>query len=314
MKWLLFLTSCLFTINVSAQKIPYGKSKYFQYLNEDYAELQSKEGAAYVRMFYGIDSLKPHYEVRDYTIDGKLMFIATSSSKEYLLFDGPCTYFNSLRKPLMTGNYTNSKPSGDWLEYYNNGQIKLQLTYSDGTKLIHNSWDSLGHPEVKDDNGLFVGRDSAGTVVLKGAVKNGWQEGKWEGYDKDGKLFYEEKYFNGKLVKGSKYLSDGTIVNYDVEEQTPTFPGGEKRLYKFLRDVVEYPRDAFMNGTEGTVVVQFVVDEEGQPTKVAIHAGVSTDLNIVALRTVKLMPKWKSGKNRGVTIPLLMRLPISFHM
>jgi hypothetical protein len=45
------------TTTAFAQKIAIDERKYCVYLDKDWAELPSKEGASYVRVFMGIDSI-----------------------------------------------------------------------------------------------------------------------------------------------------------------------------------------------------------------------------------------------------------------
>jgi protein TonB len=82
-------------------------------------------------------------------------------------------------------------------------------------------------------------------------------------------------------------------------EQPPTFPGGEEALAKFLSKNIHYPRVAQENAISGTVFVQFVVDSEGNIKDVkTVGAAKGGGLEEEAIRVVKIMPKWKAGKQR----------------
>ena len=50
---------------------------------------------------------------------------------------------------------------------------------------------------------------------------------------------------------------------FDMVEQMPTFPGGNAELMSFLAKNIKYPTIAQENGTQGRVIVQFVVEKDG---------------------------------------------------
>src|SRR6188768_3039861 len=113
-----FLSSTLFSQDLSDNK-----STYHVFLDKNYEEIKDRTGAVYERIFLGVDSVKTTYEVRDYTVDGSLIFIASSSSKTSLIRDGRCTWFNSKLKPVKTGYFIKGVPDSILTEYYNNGQM-----------------------------------------------------------------------------------------------------------------------------------------------------------------------------------------------
>ena len=94
----------------------------------------------------------------------------------------------------------------------------------------------------------------------------------------------------------------------------PEFPGGMEALYKFISQKIIYPADAVEEGIEGRVMVQFVVDEEGDVKDAVVKQSVSPSIDKEALRVVKLMPKWKPGTVDGKPVDAYFRLPISFKL
>lgn len=44
------------------------------------------------------------------------------------------------------------------------------------------------------------------------------------------------------------------------------FPDGEEALYKFFKENQQYPQEAFKQGEEGEVLIQFTIDEKGKAT------------------------------------------------
>lgn len=325
MKFLLLLiTYCAFTVPVFSQKAVYNEKISYTYFDKDKTEIPSMEGAAYVRVFMGLDAIRAYYEVREYTIGGTLIFSICSSSREYLIPEGPCTWYNDKRKPSRKGQYENGRPAGQWTEFYYNGQIKEQYTYlKNGNPdeagnipyTIDNTWDSTGRAEVKDGNGLYQDWGyTTGVVLQKGMIKNGLKDGAWQGYYENGQKGYDEEYVNGKFLKGTRFSPGGEQIAYDKQFQLPVYPGGLDALSKFLSKHIKYPRSAQEKGVSGTVVVKFTVEADGSVTNVGIHAGVERSLNEEALRVMRLMPAWVPGKNRGMEAALPCQQPVRFSL
>ncbi|MBO7101439.1 MAG: energy transducer TonB [Bacteroidales bacterium] len=97
-----------------------------------------------------------------------------------------------------------------------------------------------------------------------------------------------------------------------VVEDDPEFPGGMEALYKFLQDNVQYPQLALENGIEGRVYVTFVVEEDGSITNPRLLRDIGGGCGQEAIRVVKMMPKWKPGKQQGKVVRVQFNLPVNF--
>lgn len=97
-----------------------------------------------------------------------------------------------------------------------------------------------------------------------------------------------------------------------VVESMPEFPGGEAAMYKFIADIIEYPRLAKETGISGRVFVTFVVEKDGRVTDVQILRGIGGGCDEEAIRVIKAMPKWTPGKQRGKPVRVQFRMPIKF--
>jgi TonB family protein len=127
-----------------------------------------------------------------------------------------------------------------------------------------------------------------------------------------------------KLISGSKDLvlkTDSipgqlTISTQDdvfmVVEEMPEYPGGVPALRQFLANSVKYPEEAIKKGIQGKVYVNFVVEKDGSIVVAKIARGVSPELDAEALRVVKLMSKWKPGKQKGEAVRVSYTVPINF--
>lgn len=99
---------------------------------------------------------------------------------------------------------------------------------------------------------------------------------------------------------------------YEVVEQMPSFPGGDKALMTFLKENVNYPADAKNAGTQGRVVTRFTVKADGQITDIKVLRSLSKTCDEEAIRVIKKMPVWEPGKQGGEVVPVYFALPIRF--
>lgn len=109
-------------------------------------------------------------------------------------------------------------------------------------------------------------------------------------------------------------------------EQMPYFAGceeystdsDEKRdcsnqsLVNFITNNLEYPSSAKANGIEGTVVVSFVVDEEGDIILPEIVYDIGGGCGDAALEILQRMPTWQAGVHEEKRVKIKLTLPINF--
>jgi protein TonB len=105
-----------------------------------------------------------------------------------------------------------------------------------------------------------------------------------------------------------------TILETTVVDQLPEFPGGEDELIKFLTENMNYPELAREKGTEGRVVIGFVVNKEGEIDELKLKRGIGDGCDNEAIRVVNKMPKWKPAKFNGKPVSVYFDLPIQFDL
>ncbi|MBO5678739.1 MAG: TonB family protein [Bacteroidaceae bacterium] len=101
---------------------------------------------------------------------------------------------------------------------------------------------------------------------------------------------------------------------FQVVEDQPEFPGGMEGLMKHLSKEIKYPKEAQEKGTQGRVIVQFVVRKDGSITDAKIMKPVDPLLDAEALRVVSEMPNWIPGKQRGEAVNVRFTLPVMFRL
>ena len=101
---------------------------------------------------------------------------------------------------------------------------------------------------------------------------------------------------------------------FQVVEEMPEFPGGMAECLKFLDKNIKYPTIAQENGVQGRVIVQFVVNSDGTIVDPVVMRSVDPYLDKEALRVIKMMPKWKPGKQRGKAVRVKYTVPVTFKL
>ena len=92
----------------------------------------------------------------------------------------------------------------------------------------------------------------------------------------------------------------------------PSFPGGEDALYGYLSNNIQYPQTAKETGISGTVIISFVVEQDGSLSSINIIKEIGGGCGAEAVRVIKGMPKWIPGKQHGVPVRVQFNLPIRF--
>ena len=116
-------------------------------------------------------------------------------------------------------------------------------------------------------------------------------------------------------AKGTGEMNMDKEGYYSSTEILPAFPGGQKALENFFEKNIEYPADATDNGIEGTVNMNFAVDEKGK-----VYAPKITSDNIgygiekESLRVFAKMPTWTPGQIKGKNVKTRYTLPIKFQL
>ena len=103
-------------------------------------------------------------------------------------------------------------------------------------------------------------------------------------------------------------------VLFEVVEQMPEFPGGLEALQLFLRNNIKYPEIAHEKGTQGRVIVQFVIRKDGSISDIKTINSVDPYLDKEAERVISCMPKWIPGKQRGKAVSVKFTIPIMFRL
>lgn len=89
----------------------------------------------------------------------------------------------------------------------------------------------------------------------------------------------------------------------------------KEQLSIFFRKNLNYPEVAQNSGTQGTVLVEFIVSNQGVITGVRpLRKAISPDLEKEALKAVSKLPKMSPGISNGKPVDVRYVLPVSFKL
>jgi len=105
---------------------------------------------------------------------------------------------------------------------------------------------------------------------------------------------------------------DKTFTKVEIESE---FPGGAAAWLRYLNKNLRYPDDAVNNEIQGTVVVQFIVDKEGNVSDVqAISGPDNGGLREEAIRVIKKSGRWTPAVQNGRQVKSYKKQPIVFKL
>jgi periplasmic protein TonB len=103
---------------------------------------------------------------------------------------------------------------------------------------------------------------------------------------------------------------DKTFTKVEIESD---YPGGTAAWIRYLTKNLHYPDEAANAEIQGAVVVQFIVDKEGNVSEVEAVSGPN-ELRDEAVRVVKKSGKWTPAVQNGRHVKSYKKQPIVFRL
>lgn len=118
------------------------------------------------------------------------------------------------------------------------------------------------------------------------------------------------------LMEGLSTLGDKPDNDsiYQIVDEMPQYPGGEKAMMEYVAKNVKYPQEAKDKEIQGRVFIGFVVEKDGSIGEVKVLRGIGGGCDEEAVRVIKGMPKWKPGIQEGKPVRVSYMMPINFKL
>lgn len=113
---------------------------------------------------------------------------------------------------------------------------------------------------------------------------------------------------------GSDTLAKAKV--YTEVEQMPQLPkanskySNKEAVIAAIQRACRYPAEALRNKVQGVVLVGFTVNQQGEVREVRVEQGVNTDLDEATVAAVKMLPKFRPGRQGGQPVAVHYSLPI----
>lgn len=200
------------------------------------------------------------------------------------------------------------------LKFKNDSAVKLKRYRNN----LH--FETITRNYTKKSNELFLINDyNKGTLVASGKTKSFYpivKTGDFTEYYDNGKLKSVSTYIDNKLISNKRWNKNGDadISNvYSYADIMPSYKGSIENFQNYVTTNLKYPEDARKRVIQGTVLVEFVVMENGSLSGVNVLRGVDKAFDVEAIRVVSNTPElWSPGliDNKPVRVSLV--LPVVF--
>lgn len=290
----LTLLLVLFSISVQAQLF---KKKY-----KDLREPNSK--LILSDFLYTAEKLSStKYVLKRYFPENKqIIYFATFNSDKFDVFHGAYYEKYDNGELVTSGMYENNLKSGEWVE---NGNMKGN--YVKGKK--QGQW-----IQTRKERTFVEWNYSADEL-----------DGIQSHFDTLGNIKYEEAYKLGELIS----TTEDTMVNTSkIVQIMPRFPGCEdmagtdeekkkcadQKMLEYVYKHIKYPNKARQQESQGSAIIQFVIDKDGSIINIKPLRGVTREIRAECIKLVKSMPKWHPGMVDGKPVKVQFNLPIKFRL
>lgn len=107
---------------------------------------------------------------------------------------------------------------------------------------------------------------------------------------------------------------DAAPHNFAEVDKKPMFNGEEAGKFgSWVFDQIQYPEEAFKNGSQGRVTLQFVISKKGKVKDVKVVKSSGNELlDNEALRVVSMSPAWTPGEVAQKPVDVLFTFPVVF--
>ena len=115
------------------------------------------------------------------------------------------------------------------------------------------------------------------------------------------------------IIEAPKKEDADKDVIWNKVEIPSEYPGGTAAWQRFLNKNLRFSQEAIDNEIQGAVVVQFIVDQEGNVSNVEAISGPE-ELRAEAVRVIKKSGQWTPAIQNGRKVKSYKRQPIIFRL
>lgn len=196
------------------------------------------------------------------------------------------------------------------ISFVSNGQLKLIKQKNKDLKITEVFEIKKDSPLEK--NGSYTkylsNEISKKLLIEKGQYIKGQRVGVWDFFDFYGDLSLRYNFENDSIII---YNSNNA---YGLKENRPLFYlGSRSEIEHIIAVSLKIPPRLIGSGAIGRVIVKITIEKDGDVSSYKILKGMSTELDKVAIETVKNIPKsWLPAIKNGEPVSSSVNVPITF--
>ena len=266
------------------------------YFDQDWQQSQPDK-ASYYRIIRTSPDGNFLFRVEDYYLSGQIQMTGTYRSIRPDYKTGLFTYWYEKGNKQAECEYENNELNGYYNEWYENGHQKSSQYFKKGQL-----------------NGTYQSWNNDGTPKLNIQYIEGKKHGYFISYYANGKPVRKDLYENDEFIEGKCFNEDEEPIPYFPYIIMPAFTGGMSALQDYIKEKIQYPKNALRAGIQAIVLTQFTVDEKGNVTGAEVIRGDREEFNAEALRLINSFPPWIPGRIDDHPAPIQVTLPIEFRL
>lgn len=289
---------------------------YFRNQGQDYYKVNTPDSADFIRMIIPPDDADNRLNVVEYYRNGNMKLIG--KSEPYLpgtfatgdiSLDGECVQYYLNGKKRNISEYKQGKKTGLEYAYNYNGGIYCVLKHTfEGSYMLPETlyWDCYdlkGKQICKGGNGWWIFYNENMGIQFQGPVKDGFQDGKWEG---KAKVLDTVKYTcifkSGKFISGVGYDKAGNSYPFSEAEVDPSY--NEENPISFvriLRDYFRMPKNAGDRKRDlDTAHFSFIIEKDNSISHVSFLSPSDSVFTKSLVTAFEKCRNWTTTKFYGV--------------
>ncbi|MCA6078433.1 rhomboid family intramembrane serine protease [Fulvivirga sedimenti] len=254
-------------------------------------EIFRREQAVYYRIGYRDSLDRWNGRVEDYYKQGAIQMKGTYTEG---LRDGIFRYYFSDSTYDAVGRYEREYRTGKWEFFHENGEPAKIYIYGD-RGYLRESRDKNGQVQVSDGNGTEITYYKNGNIKSYTPYKEGLREGRAYGLYPDGKIQFQERYENGRLILGESYEGNNTIT-YDASSLYPTPVNGMDAFRSYINN---RKKNVDPGEDRQTVRLLFSCNAKGEIYDIRVLDSANPYYDELAIKWLKEGPDWNPAREHG---------------
>ncbi|MEQ9297368.1 MAG: TonB family protein [Cyclobacteriaceae bacterium] len=189
--------------------------------------------------------------------------------------------------------FSHGQRSGKWVYRYSPGGKILVEEYSEGGEVLE------GIDYQKKGNPTYQKTKLTSSLFEIPSILRAEQ------------LVTDHHFYGPDAIRYIKGIGPRTVEHPGL---VPTYTGGIEEFYNYVLQNYRYPESAFAKRLEGQVIIDFLIDDQGNTSNFRVMRGISQELNAEAVRLISSTEGWVPAEYNGQTVNARKSVPITFKL